>query len=136
MKSLSKTLIIIAGSLNLLMGLFHIFLCYNIWALYGNQPIYPLLQEFAVGGAIFIWFLALTSLLFPFEMVSTRIGRSVIVLNIATYVARIAGEFILSPVPQPAIIGACLLPTAFYSYALFLSLTRPVGKTQLRTEAA
>ncbi len=129
MKPSLKTVILVAGGLNLLMGIFHVYLCYRFHVVYSGMSFYPLLQMFAVGGAMMVFFLAVTSLFFPVELVTTKIGRSVIVLNLLVYFSRIVEEFVLVPVSQPAIIGACLLPGVLYAYLLLYGMNG-----QARTE--
>ncbi len=62
MKSALRKGILTGGVLNLLLSLFHVFLCYQIYQVYGTAQVYPLLQLFAIGGMIMIFFLAYTSL--------------------------------------------------------------------------
>ncbi len=118
MKRSLKTIILAGGAVNLLMGLFHIFLCYQIHVLYAGMPFYPFLQMLAIGGAMLVLFLAGTSLLSPAELVSTNTGRLIVILNVVVYFSRIVEEFIFVAVPQPVIIGACLIPGALYLYVL------------------
>jgi hypothetical protein len=118
MKTSLRRIILTGGALNLLLALFHIFLCYQIYRSCNTMPIYPLLQMFSIGGMLMIFFLAYTSLRCPEEMVSTNAGRAVIVLNILVYFTRVIGEFVLSPQQNYLIVGLCSFLTILYAYIL------------------
>lgn len=113
----AKNVVITGGILNTIMSLFHIFLVYQIYALYTGKPFYPLLQLFAVGGCIMIIFLAYTSLFHSEELVSSKLGKAVLVLNMLVYISRIAGEIIFVNSPSPVIITICLIVAAVYFLA-------------------
>ncbi len=115
MKSALRKGILTGGVLNLLLSLFHVFLCYQIYQVYGTAQVYPLLQLFAIGGMIMIFFLAYTSLVHAEELVTTRIGRAVLVLNILIYGSRTLGEIILVPVPNAVILVVCSFLTVLYT---------------------
>ncbi len=122
MKLTLRMSVIIGGILNLFLSLFHILLCYQIYLVYGKEPVYPLLQMLAICGTVFVFFLAFTSLLFISDLVSTKIGASVIVLNILTYLIRTAGEFVLFPKPSVLIISLCLVLAIIYIVVLIGSI--------------
>ena len=105
--------------LNLLLALFHVFLCYRIFDLFGSKPFYPLMEMLGIGGMLLIFFLAFTSLFCSAELVKTGVGRSVIVLNILIYLARVLGEVILFPRPSSLVIGPCALLALLYAYIYF-----------------
>jgi hypothetical protein len=113
--------IMIGGIFNLIFGLFHIFLCYQIYQFYKTQPVYPLLQMFAIGGMLMVFFLAYTSLACYAELKTTMLGRWVVLLNILIYFTRTLGEFILFPKPHIIIISLCSLVSLIYLYILFSS---------------
>lgn len=115
MKRSRYAIILTGGILNLLLALFHIVLCYQIYRVYANNPVYPLLQMLAIGGAVFIFFLAYTSLFCASDLISTKIGQSVIALSILTYLIRTAGEFIFVPTPSVLIVSLCLIIAIIYS---------------------
>jgi hypothetical protein len=121
MKSSMRTIILTGGVLNLLLAFFHIFLCYKIFHFYGTMPIYPLLQMFAIGGMLMIFFLAYTSLVCSVDLVTTKIGRPVLMLNILIYLTRVLGEFILFPQQNFLIIGLCSFLTLLYVYIFVMS---------------
>ncbi len=114
MKSALHKGILTGGILNLLLALFHIFLCYQIYTVYGTAQVYPLLQLFAIGGMIMIFFLAYTSLFHTEELTTTHAGRSVLILNILVYFSRTLGEIILVPAPNAVIIVLCSFLTVLY----------------------
>jgi hypothetical protein len=118
MKSL-KTAVIAGGILNLLFALFHVLLCKWIYTGSHGAPYYPLMQMFAICGCIMIWFLALTSLVYREQLAASPVGRSILLLNVAIYGTRIAGEIILFPQHQPLIIGVCAIMTALYGWIFF-----------------
>ncbi len=118
MKLTLRISVITGGILNLFLSLFHVLLCYQIYLVYGKEAVYPLLQMLAIGGTVFVFFLAFTSLMCISDLVSTKIGASVIVLNILTYLIRTAGELIFSPRPSVLIISLCLVLAVIYIVVL------------------
>ncbi len=141
MKLQLRRIVIAGGALNLLLALFHVYLCYKIHILYVMTPIYPLLQMFSVAGTLTVSFLAYTSLRVPEELISTRVGRSVIVLNILVYLSRAIGEVVLFPKPGILIIGLCSFLSALYMYILLSGvrdrkvepIILPVTETEVNT---
>ena len=123
MKNPTRTFIITGGVLNLLLALFHVFLCLKIYQIFGKTDFYPLMQMLAIGGTIFIFFLAYTSLVSPGSLISTSLGAPVIGLNILLYLSRALGELILFPKPKPIIIAVCLIQVLIYGY-VFLKRQR------------
>ena len=79
---------------------------------------YPLMQLLAVSGAIFIWFLALTSLVFREKLALTPVGRSILLLNVVLYAIRAIGELVLVPQPEAVIVIGCSLLAALYAWIL------------------
>ncbi|MBI5474287.1 MAG: hypothetical protein HY961_18275 [Ignavibacteriae bacterium] len=118
MKNPLRIAILAGGIFNLLFSLFHVYLCYQLYQIYGTMPIYPLLQMFSIVGTIMIFFLAYTSLCCPTELLSTNAGLAVVVLNILVYLSRVIGEIVLFPQPMSIIIATCLLMTLIYGYVL------------------
>jgi hypothetical protein len=116
MKLVLRIAILIGGALNLLLTLFHIFLCYQIHVGYSGSPIYPLLEMLAIGGTLMIVFLTVTSLWYLTELVTVKIGQPIILLNIAVYLSRTIGEFILFPQQNVPIIVVCSVMTILYTY--------------------
>ena len=118
MKSQAEKIIITGGVLNSLFALFHLYLGYMIVKSFGGSNAYPLMQMLNVGGVLMIFFLAYTSLAFPAELISSKLGRAIVLLNLLVYNTRIFGEIILSPNPKPVIMLLCLVMVVVYILAL------------------
>jgi len=136
MKPTLRTAIISGGILNFLLTLFHIFLCYRIAQVYSTQPSYPLMQMLAIGGALMIGFLSWTSLAYRDELVQTKLGSAIVVLNILVYGLRVVEEFVLSQRISYPIVGVCLLITATYLYIFVASRTIQIGDESAQAKAA
>jgi hypothetical protein len=113
-----KAAILTGGVLNLLLAIFHIVLCRMIYGAYHTADFYPLMQMLAVADALFIWFLALTSLVFREKLAMTSIGRSILLLNVVLYIVRVIGEFVLFPHPKPVIFIGCGLLAVLYTWII------------------
>jgi apolipoprotein N-acyltransferase len=133
MKSSARIIILGGGSLNFLLACFHIFLCYQIFHFYGAMPVYPLLQMFAIGGMIMIFFLAYTSLVCPAELVSTKFGKPVLMLNILVYLTRILGVFVLFLLQDFSIIALCSFLTILYIY-IFIQGSKNVQENEVMSQ--
>jgi len=118
MNKTSLNLVRLGGVLNLIMTAFHVFLCVVIYKQFGKEACYPLMQMFSVSGTLMIAFMAYTSLGQAREIVSTRLGCSVLALNIGIYVLRAAGEVVLFPRAKPLVIVLCLAIAAVYAIAM------------------
>jgi len=121
-----KSLLYAAGSLNLLFGLFHIWLGYG----FHRSPTIPavyrgLLQAFNAGGALMIFFLAYACLLRHREMLETGLGKAVLVLGSALYLSRALEEFFWFAF-SPVIFGSCLVTGAIHLTVLFRSGARRI----------
>jgi hypothetical protein len=110
----SRALLIAGGVINVLFGLFHVWLTWEIAHVSGLSPnIYGLLVALAVGGTMVIFFVAAVTLFCQREMRSTSIGRAVSIFTAAFYLTRVAEEFVLFSSSVP-IAGACALTGAVY----------------------
>jgi len=116
MKPILRAAILTGGVFNLLLALFHIHLCFQIYAAQSGSPIYPLLEMLAIGGTLMVLFLSVTSFWYRAELVTTKIGQPIILLNIAVYLSRLLGEFILFPRQNILIIVVCSFLTILYGY--------------------
>jgi len=116
MKPILRAAILTGGVFNLLLAFFHIFLCYKIYVAQSGSPIYPLLEMLAISGTLMILFLAVTSLWYRTELVTAKIGQPIILLNIAVYLFRTLGDFILFPQLNIMIIVVCSFLTILYVY--------------------
>ncbi len=121
MKPTLRVVITSGGILNLLLALFHIFLCYQVAIAYSGTPSYPLTQMLAIGGFLMIAFLAWTSLVHPSDLVQSKSGASILVLNILVYVSRVVEEFVLAPRVSYLIVVLCTIIAVLYVYAFFAS---------------
>lgn len=127
MKISSVTLIRIGGLLNSLLTLFHLFLGYEIHATYYGQEFYPLMQMLNIACTLLIFFLAISSIVYAHELINSKLGRLVIVINILLYLLRSIGEIVLFPQLLVFVIVVCLLIAAIYGlayYVGFKELTR------------
>jgi len=116
MKPILRAAILTGGVLNLLLTLFHIHLCFQIYIAQSGSAIYPLLEMLAIGGTLMVLFLSVTSFWYRTELVTTKIGQPIILLNIAVYLSRLLGEFILFPRQNILIIVVCSFLTILYAY--------------------
>ena len=73
-----------------------------------------------------IFFLTFTSLAYPQELNASKVGSSVLVLNILIYFSRIIGEYLLFPQPKIFVVLVCLVMVVVYILAFYLS--RKQGK--------
>jgi hypothetical protein len=112
---MKKTLLLIGGIANTLLALFHVWLCLAIHRWHGVQPeVKALTEMLAFGGMLTVAFLAITSLAFAKDVLTTRLGRAVILLNITVYATRAAGEFVFTTSFHPAIFAVCVAIAALY----------------------
>jgi hypothetical protein len=124
---MKRGLILAGGVLNSLFALFHVFLSWQIHHISGVAPdIKALLEMFALGGTLMIFFFAFASLLCPTDLLTTRLGRLVIGLIAAVYLSRAAEETLLAVQFSPVIFWSCLLVGVIYVVAL----VAPRGQAQ------
>lgn len=111
----------VGGALNALFFLFHLWLGWNFH--HGKLPpdLRALLEMMNGGGALAILFLAVASLAFPADVLSTRLGRAVLVLGATLYLLRGLAETCVTPVFHPAIFASCLATGVIYLAALVLA---------------
>ncbi len=119
-----KTLLQLGGALSALFFLFHLFLGWRLHHAQFDAGVRSLLEMMNGGGALLILFLAVASLGFTREVLTTALGRTVLVVAAALYLLRAAAEIVVSPHLSPAIFGTCLLTGALYLAALILALRR------------
>lgn len=119
---MSRVLLTVGGIVNVLFGLFHVFLGWQIQTVPALQPSRGLLQALNVGGTLMILFLAYASLFQRREMLSTGLGRATQVLAILLYWTRAAEEFVLFSF-TPVIFVSCLAAGGIYAAALLLGRT-------------
>ena len=112
----------IGGAANVIFFLFHLFMG---WQLRGMTRVGPevrsLLEMLNGGGALFMLFLAVASLVYPAETLTTRLGRAVLVSATALYLLRALAEVLVAPRMSPAILGTCLCTGLVYLITLALA---------------
>jgi hypothetical protein len=119
---MSRILLTVGGIVNVLFGLFHIFLGWQIQIAPGLQPeARSLLQALNVGGTLMVFFLAYASLFRRTDMLSTGLGRATQVLAILLYWTRAAEELVLFSF-TPVIFVSCLAVGGIYVAALLLGV--------------
>ena len=116
---MKRALILIGGVLNALFALFHVFLSWQIHQMSGVAPdVKALLEMFGIGGMLMIFFFAFASLLYPTDLLTTRLGRLVTILIAVVYLSRAAEETLLAVQLSPVIFWSCLLVGIIYVVAL------------------
>jgi len=117
---MSRVLIAAGAILNFLFGLFHIWLFWSIYQAKGlSHGIHGLMLGFAVGGTLSIFFMAYVSAFCARELLTTGIGRSVLVLVALTYLSRAVEEFVWFN-SSFFIFFSCLLVGLIYFALLFM----------------
>jgi hypothetical protein len=112
--SMAKPLLIAGGILNTVFFLFHLFLGYQIHHLVQlTTPYRTLMEALNVGGVLFIFFFAYASFFHGKELLTTGLGRVVLLLVAALYISRAGEEFVLFKF-TPVIFGSCLLVGIIY----------------------
>lgn len=122
---MSRVLLTVGGIINIVFGLFHVFLSQQIQTVPALQPNRGLLQALNVGGTLMILFLAYASLFQRREMLSTGLGRATQILAILLYWTRAAEELVLFSF-TPAIFVSCLVAGGIYAAVLLLGRARSV----------
>lgn len=118
---MSKALLTCGGILNVLFGLFHIFLGYQI-AHWQQLPSggRSMMQALNASGALFIFFFAYASFFLREDLLGTRLGRGVLAVAALLYLSRAAEEFILFSF-SPTIFFPCLLVGLLYATLVYLA---------------
>lgn len=114
-----KTLIRIAGVVNLCLAVFHVLLAFCICKMPGIPAealaLMKMLNAAAIGTFLV---LGLSMAFYATEVASARIGRLMLALGAAIYLMRAAGEVCLSPCPKPLIAGIALVAALVHILAL------------------
>jgi hypothetical protein len=110
----SRALLIAGAVINLLFGLFHVWLTWAVAHARGlSAGTYGLLVALAVGGTMVIFFVAAVTMFCQREMLTTSIGRAVSVFTAIFYLTRVLEEFVLFS-SSVWIAGACAVTGAIY----------------------
>lgn len=121
---MTKALLIAGAALNFLFGLLHIFLGWQIWHAAAPRGTRALMFALNLGGMLLIFFLAYASAVCRREIMTTRLGRGVLVLAVLLYLSRAVEEVAIFGL-SPAILVACLLVGGIYTVLLFRMEDRP-----------
>jgi hypothetical protein len=139
-----KTLVIIGGGINLILAVFHGYLGWKNHRVrtpgqgldpyprqaVGNGPggihgfteLSPdhraLMEMLNVGTLLFALFVALSSLLFLHDLLTTRLGTLTFLFAFLLLTGRAAGEIVFFPTFNAVIFTVCLLVAALYGVAL------------------
>ena len=116
---MKQTLLVIGGGLNVLFGLLHIWLG---WQFHRATHLAPddraLMEMLNVGAILFVFFFAYASFFCKREMLTTGLGKAVLVLILLMYLSRAIEEVILSPAFSIVIFATCLLVVGVYLAAI------------------
>jgi hypothetical protein len=136
---MSKALFITGGILNLLFGLFHLLLGYQLAHLPAaavRPDLKGLMAAFNLVGTLLIFFFAYASLVERRTLWEARLGRSVLLLAAMVYLSRAAEEFVLFHF-NAVVFFSCLGVGALY-FGLWLGAARAAtraGKAALAARA-
>ena len=107
---MQQTLIVIGGGLNVLFGLLHIGMG---WEFHHATRLLPadraLVEMLNVSTALLVFFFAYASFFSRQELLTTALGKTVLVLVLLMYLSRAIEEVVLSPAFSAAIFGACFV---------------------------
>jgi len=118
----------IGGAANAIFFLFHLWMGWHLHGLTKFGPeIRSLLEMLNGGGALFLLLLAVVSLACTTEMLTTRLGRTVMASAAALYLLRALAEVVVTPRCSIAILGTCLFTGLVYLIALLLADRTPQG---------
>lgn len=124
---MSKWLLLIGGVVNGLFTAFHIWLGWQIQLLPDLLPDYKaLMQMLNVGVVLIIAFAAFASFFCARDLLTTRLGKTTLILIALFYAVRAAEEIIVSTSFSPVIFGVCLLVALIYVLALAGASREPV----------
>jgi len=112
---MAKILLITGGVLNLILMLFHVFLGYQISLIDNIAPGYKeLMIMLNVGGTLFILLFTISSLFFIKDMLTTALGKLLIIFIIILYVSRALEEVFIVSQFSMSIFMACLFISLIY----------------------
>jgi hypothetical protein len=118
-----KTAVLIAGGFSLILALFHVYLGWKIRGLDTLSSDHRALMEMLnISTALLVFFLAIGSIFFLREVLTTKIGRLTLVVGFLLYALRAIGEIVLFPVFTVGIFVSCVILSGLYLVA-FLQKT-------------
>ena len=99
MKDIKKTLIVISGCINILFGLLHA----SFWKTFdwnNNQVIIKtysiVMQMLNLGMLVMLFSLGIVFIVFRHEIISSRLGKAILLSMVLFYSARFVADFIFS----------------------------------------
>ena len=118
---MKKILLITGGVFNIILTIFHIFLGYKISLFENIAPGYrELMIMLNVGGTLFILLFAIASLAYTKDMLTTRLGKLLIVFIILLYASRAVEEIIVSSHFSLLIFIVCVIIALDYLSILLI----------------
>ncbi|MEW6664865.1 MAG: hypothetical protein AB1512_06560 [Thermodesulfobacteriota bacterium] len=107
---MKKSMVFIAGCFSFVLGLFHVYLGWKIHGLGALSPEHRALMEMLnISTGLLVFLLAIGCTLFIDEVLSTRVGRLILVFGFLLYAMRAIGEVILFPTFNVVIFMICVL---------------------------
>lgn len=114
-----KTVVLIAGGFSLILVIFHVYLGLEIHGLdMLSSEHRALMGMLNISTALLVFFLAIGSIFFIKDVLTTRIGRFVLVVGFLLYALRAIGEVVLFPVFNVGIFVVCVFAALLYLVAL------------------
>ena len=121
-----KTVVLIAGCFSLILALFHVYLGWKIHGLSVLSSDHRALMEMLnVSTALLVFLLAVGSIFFINELLTTQLGRLVLFSGFLLYTMRAIGEVIFFPTFNVAIFVVCVLVAGLYLVALLQRIRDP-----------
>ena len=125
MSNYASLLVIVGGVYNLLFGLFHI----SFWKLFNwrdelarMSPINrAVIQMLNIAVIVFLLMIAFVSMVYSHELVTTNLGRTLLLGTSIFWMARLVGEFTLKDGTQanPKLVTAFLVGILLYVLPMF-----------------
>jgi hypothetical protein len=118
-----KILALVGGLLNGVFTLFHLWLGWQIYSVAALEPGFKSLMEMLNVGLVFLVLLfALAALLYPEELVSTKIGKLLIGASAVFYLSRAGEEILISMQFSWQIFSLCLAVGLYYLALLLFAI--------------
>ena len=125
-----KAVVLIAGGFSLILVIFHVYLGFQIHGLdMLSSEHRALMGMLNISTALLVFFLAIGSIFFIKDVLTTRIGRFTLMVGFLLYALRAIGEVVLFPVFNVGIFVVCVIVAALYIVALLQgpgNATKPI----------
>jgi uncharacterized membrane protein YedE/YeeE len=125
-----KTVVLIAGGFSLILIIFHVYLGFKIYGLDTLSSEHrALMGMLNISTALLVFFLAIGSIFFIKDVLTTRIGRFTLMVGFLLYALRAISEVVLFPVFNVGIFVVCVIVAALYLVALLQgpgNATKPI----------